>query len=312
MMCFKILLAKWAGRKGASFVVSAFSGRINLKARESVAIFFVQGETDMIRNPLYQIAEIRRYARKIGWPAAIRLRSRDVKVRTGLGAPSSVELKLKNAEHPILMRTYSSDREVLRQIFIEDDYDPIVLSSPRMILDLGANVGYSSAYFLSKYPSANVLAVEPDPSNYAICCRNLEPFGRRVRVILGAAWPECTNLVLHKGTYRDGREWATQVRSATETDTSATSAYVNAYDIATLIGLSDVAEIDLLKIDIERSELELFSRNTENGLPRVRNLCIELHDPDCEVAVFRALSAYSYSLSRSGDLTVCGNLHIRG
>src|SRR5262252_8147645 len=150
----------------------------------------------MIRNPAYQIAEIRRYARKIGWPAAIRLRSVDVRVRTGLAKPSSVELRLKNAEHPVLMRTHTSDRDVLRQIFIDDEYAPIELTSLRWIVDLGANVGYSSAYFLSKYPNANVLAVEPDPSNYAICCRNLEPFGRRAKIIHGAAWPQCTNLVL--------------------------------------------------------------------------------------------------------------------
>lgn len=269
------------------------------------------GEIDVIRNPFYQIAEIRRYARKIGWPAAIRLRSVDVRVRTGLATPSSVEFKLKNAEHSVLMRTHTSDRDVLRQIFIDDEYDPIELSSPRWIVDLGANVGYSSAYFLSKYPNAYTLAVEPDPNNYAICCRNLDPFGPRAKIIHGAAWPECARLVLNRGSFRDGREWTTQVRSATETETSVTSYHVNGYDIAALLGLCGAAEIDLLKIDIERSELELFSRNTEAWLPRVRNLCIELHGADCEGVFFRALSGYSYNPRRSGDLTLCSNLHPR-
>jgi FkbM family methyltransferase len=261
-----------------------------------------------VKNPLYQFSLIRSYARTIGWPAAIRLRFYDLQARAGARKSFLVQIKLKNAKHPIFMRIGSSDREVLGQIFIEEEYAPVELSRPKMILDLGANVGYSSAYFLSKYPTARVLAVEPDPGNYDICCRNLEPFGQRAKVIHGAAWPECAKLVLDRGTWRDGREWTTQVKPATQTTTST---YVNGYDMPALLGLCQAAEIDLLKIDIEKSELELFSRNTDGWLPRVRNLCVELHGRDCEEVFFRALAGYSYDLSRSGELTVCRNLRIR-
>jgi FkbM family methyltransferase len=206
------------------------------------------------------------------------------------------------------MRTGTSDREVLGQIFIEEEYQPIALSRPQAIIDLGANVGYSSAYFLSKYPNATVLAIEPDPGNYAICVRNLAPFGDRGRAVLGAAWPESAKLALNRGTWRDGREWSTQVKP--ENGEDATS-YVEGYDIPTLIRLSGFAEIDLLKIDIEKSEIELFSRNTDHWLPFIRNLCIELHGPDCEEVFFRALSDYSYELSRSSELTICSNLRLR-
>ena len=166
-----------------------------------------------MNNPLYHFSLIHRYARSIGWSAAIRLRFCDFEVRTGIARSSLVELDLKNSEYPILMRVGSSDREVLGQVFIEQEYDPIVLSRPQVILDLGANVGYSSAYFLSKYPTASVVAVEPDPSNYAICSRNLISFGKRAKVVLGAAWPECAKLVLDRGTWKDGREWTTQAKA---------------------------------------------------------------------------------------------------
>jgi hypothetical protein len=116
-------------------------------------------------------------------------------------------------------------------------------------------------------------------------------------------------LVLDKGNWRDGREWTTQVRLAKEEATP--SEFIDGYDMLTLIDLCGTAEIDLLKIDIEGSELELFSRNTESWLPRVRNLCIELHSPDCEAIFFRALSDCSYDLSRTGELTVCSDLRIR-
>jgi FkbM family methyltransferase len=262
----------------------------------------------MDKNPIYQFSVIRNFVRTLGWRAAIRLRFCDLRARMGVGRSSVLELQIKNAEYPIFMRIGSSDREVLRQIFIEREYGRVVVSHPRAILDLGANVGYSSAYFLTKYPAASVVAVEPDPSNYAICCRNLEPFGSRAKVVHGAAWPERSKLVLDRGTWGDGCEWATQVRQAKEE--AASSASIDGYDVPSLIALSGAAEIDLLKIDIERSELELFSRNTESWLPRVRNLCIELHGPDCKALFFRALSGYAYNLSRTGELTVCSDLRI--
>jgi len=205
------------------------------------------------------------------------------------------------------MRTHTSDRDVLRQVFIQGEYEPVKLSNPKTIIDLGANVGYSAAYFLSKYPTASVLAVEPDPDSCAVCCCNLAPYGQRVRVIQGAAWPECAKLVLDKGAYRDGRDWTSQVKLASE-GASRGGAQVEGYEIAALIALCEASEVDLLKIDIERSEIELFSRNAEKWLPRVKNLCIELHDSECAAVFFQAISNYCYDLSRKEDVTICQNL----
>lgn len=263
----------------------------------------------MVKNPVYQVALLRDYAERIGWGAAVRLRLSDLKVRLGLHTASSIELRLKNVTYPMQMRTNSSDREVLEYIFVRNEYEPIALRKPKIIIDLGAYVGYSSAYFLSKYASATVVALEPDPSNYTICCRNLESFGSRARVVHGAVWPECTKLALCRGAHGDGREWAAQVRATSETLRS--SAEIDGYDIPSLISPFGGTEIDLLKIDIERSELELFSRNTESWLPQVRNVCIELHGRDCEKAFFQALSTYSYDLSQTRELTVCRNLRVR-
>lgn len=262
-----------------------------------------------MNNLFSKVATLRTYARAIGWSAALKLRFCDLRARIGVSKSALLKLKIENAEHPLFMRIGSSDREVLGQIFIEKEYEPIAVSQPKTILDLGANVGYSSAYFLSKYPAACVVAVEPDPSNYEICCRNLEPYGSRAKVVHGAAWPERRKLAVDRGAWRDGREWATQVRLAKEENVSSES--VDGYDMPTLIGLSGATEIDLVKIDIEKSELELFSRNTESWLPRIRNLCIELHGPDCEAMFFRALADYSYGLSRTGELTVCSDLRVR-
>jgi hypothetical protein len=109
-----------------------------------------------------------------------------------------------------------------------------------------------------------------------------------------------------KGTFRDGREWATQVGELSEEERTSTS--VQAWDVGSLIDKSGSAAVDLLKIDVERAELSIFGASAGSWLHRVRNICIELHGKDCEDVFFTALKDYDYELSRSGELTICRNL----
>src|SRR4051812_39387542 len=86
-------------------------------------------------------------------------------------------LKSEHVRHPLRCRKGSSDRDVFRQIFVEREYACLDdLSDVDLVLDCGANVGYSSAYFLDRFPTCHVIAVEPDPENYALLEENLAPY----------------------------------------------------------------------------------------------------------------------------------------
>jgi FkbM family methyltransferase len=199
---------------------------------------------------------------------------------------------------------------VFRQIFLLDEYASIRnLPSPTCILDLGANVGYSSAYFLSCFPTATVLAVEPDPGNFELCRKNLAPYGERAQVVLGAVWSKRCKLVLSRGVFGDGREWATQVY---EGEVEKDQAFVESWDVPGLMELVGTKDVDLLKIDIERSELEVFSANTSAWLSSIRTICIELHGDDCREVFVGALRGFEYTSEISGELTICRNLRPKG
>ncbi|HYW43535.1 MAG TPA: FkbM family methyltransferase [Bryobacteraceae bacterium] len=202
----------------------------------------------------------------------------------------------------------SSDVSAFRQIFVRDHYAGLRdLKNVSLVLDLGANVGFSSAYFLSCFPESRVVAVEPDERNVAVCRANLKPFGKRATVLHGAVWSDGTRLCLSTGTFGDEREWAMQV--VPPADGSAGD--VQAWDMGSLIAMAGGGEVDLLKIDIERAELAVFDHRAKAWLPRIRNICIELHGRDCEEAFFRALSDFDYELQRSGELTICRNLRAK-
>jgi hypothetical protein len=113
-------------------------------------------------------------------------------------------------------------------------------------------------------------------------------------------------LRLLKGTFGDGREWATQVR---ETDAEEPAdGGVNAWDVGSVIDMSGGGPVDLLKVDIERAELSVFSESAASWLHRIRNICIELHGEDCREVFFHALKHFDSALKCYGDLTIYRNL----
>lgn len=218
-------------------------------------------------------------------------------------APKMYSLSLPGVKHVVWLRPGTTDLFVLQQIFLEEQYGCIPPNDQiRLIVDCGANVGFSSVYFLNRFPNARVIAVEPDPENAAVCRRNLEPYGERASVRQTAIWSHPTMLTVEHGVFGDGREWAVSVREARDGD----SVVIQAIDMGSLIGGAD--SVDLLKVDIEGSELQLFGRGVERWLPRVRNLLIELHGEACETAVMKALGSYGYQRLQVSEVTACLNL----
>ena len=218
------------------------------------------------------------------------------------------QLRSRFSPGPVYVRAGSSDRRVFRQVLINLEYDcfPSV-REPRLIVDCGANVGYASLFFLGRYPSAHVVAIEPEPDNFALLRRNTAPYGKRVTAIQSGVWSHAAGLTIRRGEFGDGREWATQV---SETPPGQTPD-MQAVDLAGVLLASGFPRIDILKVDIERAEMELFARGTDRWLDRVDNLVIELHGPDCEKTLFDALRGRDYELSRCGELTILEGLRAR-
>lgn len=222
------------------------------------------------------------------------------------GKPIKLQLKGYQQDRDIYMRYATSDPAMFHQIFIFREYTCIDnLDEPRFIIDAGANVGYASVYFLNKYPNAQIVAIEPDEENFNICRKNLSVYQERASVIKSGVWSHETALTVCN---EDGREkCAVQVKECEEGETPD----IYAIDIDSLLKKDNVTTIDLLKMDIEGSETVVFSKNYQNWLAKVKNIVIELHGPECEQALFKALSPYKYDLSTYGELTICQGLSFK-
>ena len=169
-------------------------------------------------------------------------------------------LRPKSASRPLLIRRRSSDFDVFAQVFLSRHYDSLESTDPRevkLIVDCGANAGYSAAFFLSRYPDARVIAVEPESSNVDMLKRNLEPYGDRAQVVHAGVWSRPAGLAISEIPYRDGKEWSTQVRETRPGEPCD----LRGVDIDSLIADSGFDRISILKMDIEGAEAVVFREN---------------------------------------------------
>jgi FkbM family methyltransferase len=223
-----------------------------------------------------------RAANVLGWRTALQL----VRLRVTGSRDQKYKLNVPGYLHPIFIRGGSaSDAVALYEVFVTHEYAlKTPLESPAFIIDCGANVGMASLYFLNRYPAARVVSVEPSPANFELCRLNLEPYGDRVKLIQGAVWKSPGRLSLEA----NDQAWATRVSD----DKPGT---VEAFTVPALMAHGP-GKVDLLKVDIEGSEGEVFGPDSQEWLPRVRNIAIELHGHPNKDLFFAALNGRRYDL----------------
>jgi FkbM family methyltransferase len=224
------------------------------------------------------------------------------RARENIAPPELLVVRSRFARYPLYCRRGTSDREAFGQIFSHREYRCLDhVQRAELIIDCGANVGFSSAYFLSRFPLGHVIAVEPDGCNCIALRRNLAPYGARVRLVQAGVWPRAVGLKVIDASCGDGKEWARGVRECLPHETPD----VSAVDIGTLLDESGHSRINILKIDIEGSEQAVFEAPTP-WLERVDHLVIETHGSDCEAAVRRATAAAGFSVSRFNNELLVG------
>ncbi|UKN01561.1 FkbM family methyltransferase [Paracrocinitomix mangrovi] len=203
--------------------------------------------------------------------------------------------KVNGYQNKIFLRNGTSDVATFYQCIFNKEYDIPIDFEPKVIVDLGANIGLTSAFFKAKYPTAKVIAVEPESSNFEILKKNLENLSD-VNLIQAGIWNKDGHLeIVDKGLGHYGY-MVHEVPSATEKSIQAVS-------LNSIIEKNNIDKIDVLKIDIEGSEKALFSENTE-WLKFIKVIIIELHDrmeEGCAKTFFKAIENYPYSLSMKGE-----------
>jgi len=213
-----------------------------------------------------------------------------------------ITIRISEFKNIIKMRRHTSDLLVFNQIFLDGDYDLTITIRPKLIIDGGAYIGYSTIFFANKFPDAKIIAVEPNPFNYALLRENTVNY-QNIQLINSGIWNKNKCLKIKNGSHD---YWKTKVEEVV-------SAQMDSFEAVTIGGLlrnSGFKEIDILKLDVEGSEKEIFSDGYEEWLDKVKIILIELHDwlrPGCSEAVHAAINKYNFDQFKKGENTIFYN-----
>ena len=126
-----------------------------------------------------------------------------------------------------------------------------------VLLDIGANIGYVTACFLSRVAGSTAICIEPQPGIAVLLRSNVAQFGNRATIHLVARSTRPGELRFHVDPENRG---ASRLSEHGETTVPAVRA-------TELIG--SIPHVDLVKIDVEGHELIVF-RAMREDLRRLR------------------------------------------
>ena len=211
----------------------------------------------------------------------------------------------------IILRRYTTDFHAFRQIFFHNELNELInfigTESISTILDAGANVGMTALKLETVYPGAKMYCIEPDANNFRTLEANITYNSLNAIAVQTAVWSKSAKLYFDH-TFRDGREW-----SITVTENNTGSHSIEAVSINDLVRIFNLRQIDLLKMDIEGSEKEIFEAGEDalSFLAITKFIAVEVHEEVVKTEYIGSqLSSRGFDLSKSGEYLIGRNRNL--
>lgn len=215
-------------------------------------------------------------------------------------------LSVARLQHPFSLRNNPHDYGTFEEVIVKEGYKIDAAVNPKRIIDGGGNIGLTAAYFASRYPDAQIITIEPDKENFELLSANVKSY-QNIKPLLGGVWSNTTWLqVKDLGLGNNG--------FIVEEVAAATPGAIRAWSIAGIMEEMHWDHCDIVKLDVEGSEKEIFEDGYQNWLPKTALLIIELHDrmkKGCSRSVFTALNQYDFSMEVAGENLVFTNETLR-
>jgi len=167
---------------------------------------------------------------------------------------------------------------------------------PKIIYDIGANIGIASLYFAVRYPRARFYGFEPVPLNLKVCALNYQnlPGARVFRWAVGSRTGKAT-FELNPRDLRGGR---LKGSLPGKQDGLKKQLEVDVFSIIDLIKEQKLEPPEFVKIDVEGAELEVL-KGIGNECTSIKRMLIETHGPELEAACFDWVKNHGFEVVHS-------------
>lgn len=186
-----------------------------------------------------------------------------------------IKVNRKNIRFPFYLRIGTTDIAAFDQIFIDQEYDFDTKNCPKIIVDAGANIGLAAIYFASRYPESKIIAIEPELSNFDLLVKNVSSYDNII-ALNAALWDKNEEIEL-VDTGLGNWGFMTQAEECQEEHLGNISHKIPGITIDKIMEENCIDTIDILKIDIEGAEREVFM-NSSAWIGKVNALIVELHE----------------------------------
>ena len=187
-----------------------------------------------------------------------------------------------DCKYEFYLRDKTMDLGTYQQIFIDKEYNFIANLPPETIIDAGANIGLASIYFTNKFPKAKIIAIEPEIENFELLKKNISKYPNIIPLCV-ALWDRVGQIDLFDtglGTNAymvGGATVQSGINGIIKTPKHDFRSLVNTVTIEKILEDYNLDRVDILKIDIEGAEKEVFN-NSRNWIQKVNAIIIELHE----------------------------------
>jgi FkbM family methyltransferase len=147
---------------------------------------------------------------------------------------------------------------------------------PKIILDIGSNIGASILYFHRCFPSARIFGFEPHPETFQILQRNIADLPLVSVNNFGLADVDATVTVRHDPIDFSAVSTKPEMMSASPAASRINCEVKHAGHALRELGID---KVDLIKIDCEGAEYDAMSAIPEEVLTGCKWIVGEMHDP---------------------------------
>jgi FkbM family methyltransferase len=231
---------------------------------------------------------------------------------------------------------------IYKEVFEDEVYvkHGVTLKDGDIVFDVGANIGLFTLFVNRMCPTAQIYAFEPLPPNFELLQANVARYGIDAHLFNcglseGSAianftfYPQAAGLSGRATNRADDKEatraivldWIHNTASGHEQEILAPSQLDELLDeylvsetyschlktLSEVLREQRIERIDLLKIDVEGSELDVLAGIEEEDWPRIKQIAMEVHSRSIVRRITALLEARGFEFVIDDSLVVTGN-----
>lgn len=184
---------------------------------------------------------------------------------------------------------------LFHEVWVDNIYTPAgyKIKDGDTVLDIGANIGVFAVYAATAARNTQVLAFEPFPENVEYLQKNVQNSNlQNVKI-----FPQAVAKTNEERVLAVSESWIKHSLSKADSEQPGLRVQTISFDRI----MNDIEKCDLLKIDCEGSEYEIFYSATPESLNKVRKIVGEYHQRDKETmngeALCRFLEKHGFTIT---------------